>query len=145
MDTVIAKYLKPLAKTEFTISDTLAFPDLIKNLTNSDEYEDVSYADGCPMGGPIYVGFSDLYMCKIELDVVVPAKPLFYKHYIDDTYVRRKKNIRDMLFEGLNSYHQNIKLTVEVNPSRFLDTELIREERSILSQVFNKPHKFSVH
>ena len=61
--------------------------------------------DGCPMGGPISVGFSDIYMCKMELDVVFPAKPLFYKHYIDDTYAGRKKNIRDMLFEGLNSYH----------------------------------------
>ena len=40
---VIAKYLKPLAKDEFTISNILTFPDLIKTLTNSDEYEDVSY------------------------------------------------------------------------------------------------------
>ena len=40
---VIAKYLKPLAKNEFTISDILTSPDLIRNLTNSDEYEDVSF------------------------------------------------------------------------------------------------------
>ena len=29
-------------------------------------------------------------------------------------------NIRDMLFEDLISYHQNVKLTVEMNPSNFL-------------------------
>ena len=38
---VIANCLKPLAKNEFTISDTLNFLDLIKKSTNSDE--DVSY------------------------------------------------------------------------------------------------------
>ena len=35
--------LKPLAENEFTISDTLNFPDLIKKSTNSDESEDVLY------------------------------------------------------------------------------------------------------
>ena len=62
----------------------------------------------------------------MKLDVEVPRKPLFYKSYLDDTYVYRKKNTRDKLFNELNSYHQNIKLTVVVNPSEFLDTELIR-------------------
>ena len=41
---VIAKYLKPLAKNEFTISGTLTFPDLVKNASNSNEYEDISYS-----------------------------------------------------------------------------------------------------
>ena len=81
----------------------------------------------------------------MEFDVFVPAKPLFYERYVDDTYVRRKKNIRDMFFEDLNSHYQNIKSTVEVNPSMFLDTELIRAKESILTEVFNKPHKFSVN
>ena len=34
---VIGKYLKPLAKNEYTISDTLTFPDLVKNASNSNE------------------------------------------------------------------------------------------------------------
>ena len=44
------------------------------------------------MGGPISVVFSDIFMCKMDLDVVAPAKPIFYKRYVDDTYMRRKKN-----------------------------------------------------
>ena len=32
---VIAKYLKPFAKNEYTINDTLTFPDLVKNASNS--------------------------------------------------------------------------------------------------------------
>ena len=40
----------------------------------------------------------------MENDVVAPIKPLFYKRYVDDTYVRRKKNTKDELFEKLNTY-----------------------------------------
>ena len=40
---VVAQFLKPLARNEFTISDTLAFPELLKNIENSDDYDDVSY------------------------------------------------------------------------------------------------------
>ena len=47
------------------------------------------------MGGPVSVVFSDIFMCKIEKDVVVPAKPIFYKPYIDDIYIYRKKNVND--------------------------------------------------
>ena len=43
---VIAKHLKPLTKNEFTIIDTFTFPDLVKNASNSNEYEDVSYDVG---------------------------------------------------------------------------------------------------
>lgn len=35
----------------------------------------------------------------MEFDVVVPPKPL-----LQDRYVHRKKNIRNMLFEDLDSY-----------------------------------------
>ena len=167
---VVAKYLGPLAKNEYTIRDTLSFPDLLKSVPSDDNYEDVSYdveslftsipvqetidyilykiyvkkelkpfckksifkkllnklttecvfsannrlikqIDGCPMGGPISVVLSDIYVCKMEEDIVAPSKPLFYKRYVDDTYVRRKKNETDELYNALNSYHQNIKLT----------------------------------
>ena len=35
--------MKPLARNEFTIIDTLVFPDFLKDIENSDDYEDVSY------------------------------------------------------------------------------------------------------
>ena len=37
---VVPKFLKPLARNEFTISDALAFPELLKNIENSNDYED---------------------------------------------------------------------------------------------------------
>ena len=46
---------------------------------------------GCPMGGPVSVVFSETFMCKMEEDVVVPAKPIFYKRYVDGTYIHTQK------------------------------------------------------
>ena len=43
-----------------------------------------------------------IYLCEMELDVTVPAKPIFYKGYVDDTYVRKKEYHIDKLFEKLN-------------------------------------------
>ena len=40
---VIANYLQTLSKDQYTISDTLKFPDLLKNADTSANYEDVSY------------------------------------------------------------------------------------------------------
>ena len=88
------------------------------------------------MGGPISVVFSDLFMCKKALDVAVPAKTIFYKRYVDDTYVRNKKNNVDKLFEELSFHNENIKL--EVNPTKLLDTELVRENGEITMQVFSE-------
>ena len=79
--------------------------------------------DGCTMGGPLSVTFSDIYMVKMENDVVIPSKPIFYRRFVDDIYSRRKLG-DNVLFDRLNSYHPNFKLTIDVNPSKFLDTKL---------------------
>ena len=93
------------------------------------------------MGGPISVAFSDKFMCKMEFYVVVTVKPIFHKCYVDDTYVQRKKNDADKLFEELNAYNK----TLEANPTKFLNTELARENAEITTQVFNKLSKLSAH
>ena len=54
---------------------------------------------------------------------------------MDDTYIRRKKNEPDSLFEKLNSYHPNIKLTIGKNPTKFVDTEIIRRGSEIETKV----------
>ena len=43
---LIAKYLKPLTKNEFTNSNTVVFPDLIKNSISSNGYENASFDIG---------------------------------------------------------------------------------------------------
>ena len=84
------------------------------------------------MGGLISVVLSDIYICKIEEDTVAPSKPLFYKRKVNAyTYIKyigqkkRKKNETDELYNAFKSYYQNIKLTSELNPAKFLYTEII--------------------
>ena len=74
-------------------------------------------------------------MVKMENEVVRPLKPKFYRRYVDDIYNRRRKDEFDKVFYELNNYHQNIKLTIELNPSKFLDTELICKEGNYSTKV----------
>ena len=100
--------------------------------------------DSCLVVGKIYIAFSNIFICRMELHAVVPAKPMFYKRYIDDTYSRRKENDVDKL-QKLNSYNENINLTLAVNPTKFLDTELVKENGEITTQVFSKSTKLTFH
>ena len=113
------KELKPLCKKSI-------FKKLLIKLTKESVFSAnnwlIKQIDECPMGGPISVVFSDIYLCKMEENVVIPLKPIFYKRYVDDTYVKRKRNESDTPFDALNSYDPNIKFTLEQNPKRFLDT-----------------------
>ena len=97
------------------------------------------------MGGPISIVFSDIYVCKMEEYIVIPANPVFYKRYVVDTYIRRKKHETDTLFIDLISYRENIKLTLESNPDKFFETEIIRSDQGIKTQVYNKAKKFPVY
>ena len=64
------------------------------------------------------------------------------------THVSRKKKHSKhaiTLLKDHHSYHQNPKIMMVVNPSKFLDTDLIREKGSILMQIFDKRNKFPLH
>ena len=81
------------------------------------------------MGSPISVAMADIFMNKLERDVIKPPLPIFYKWYVDNIYVRRKRNIDDKLFNDLNNYHENIKFTVGNAPKKFLDTpNIVRKQ-----------------
>ena len=95
----------------------------------------IKQIDGCPMGGPISVVFSDIFMNKMERDIVIPIAPNLYKYYVDDIFAKRKKNKPDDLYNALDNYHPNINLTVEVNPKRFLDTEIISNSNRFETKV----------
>ena len=104
----------------------------------------IRQVDGCPMGGPISVVLSNIFCVKMEFDVVKPLKPKLYKRY-GDIYSKRIKNQPDKLFEKLNNYHPNIKLTIEVNPSKFLDTEILIKNGIIETSVVVKESKIPNH
>ena len=94
------------------------------------------------MGGPISVVFSDIYVSKMEEYIVAPMKPQFYKRYVWHVYSKKEN---DKSFEKLSSDHPNIKSTIEKNPTKFLDTEIIRRGCEIETKVYNKSKKLPVH
>ena len=97
-------------------------------------------------GGPISVVFPDIYICKMEDDVVSPIKPIFYKRYFDDTYIRRKKKqTKNEHFEKFHTHNDNIKFTIEENPTKFVDTEIARHNSAIITKVYIRSEKFPVH
>ena len=100
--------------------------------------------EGCSMGGPLSVTLADIHMIRTEKDIVTPLKPVFYRRCVDEIYTRRKKGIQDKLYERLNNYHPNIKLTIEINPNKFLDTEIIENEGAIETRVYRKTTKLPV-
>ena len=105
----------------------------------------IRQVDGRPMGGPISVVISNIFCVKMESDLVKPLKPKLCTRYVDDIYSKRIKNQPDKLFEKLNNYHPNIKLTIEVNPSKFLDTEIMIKDGIIEKSVAVKESKILNH
>ena len=77
---------------------------------------------GCSMGNPLSPTLANIFMCKLEEYVVKPKNLPFYDRYVGDCFTKRRTNASDILLENLNSYHPNIKFTVEGNPEHFLDT-----------------------
>ena len=84
-------------------------------------------------------------MRKIERDVVRLFNPIFYRRYVDDIYNRRKINKKDDLYETVNKYHKNIKLTVEKSLSKFLDTKSLINNRIYETQVYRKETTIPTH
>ena len=65
--------------------------------------------------------------------------PPFYKRFFDDIYSKRNKSQQDVLFEALNNFHPNIKLTEEVSPVKCLDTKIIfNNEGVVTTQIYQK-------
>ena len=94
------------------------------------------------MGGPSSITLSDIYMHKMENDIVVPTKPVFYRRFVDDTYNRRKKNTDDKSYHSINKYHKKIKIgQSEDSPTKFLDTHLFNQDGTYITQVHRKETK----
>ena len=70
------------------------------------------------------VTFSNIFLVKLEDDILVPFKPMFYRRYVDDMYNRRKFITSDIPFDWSNNYHPQIKPNIDLSPKKFLDTKL---------------------
>ena len=90
------------------------------------------------MEGPLSVTLAEIHMIRMENDVVIPLKPTFYRKFVDDIINRHKKNVPDELLFKLNDYHRSIKLTIEISPTKFLDTQLVNLNGKIETKVYRK-------
>ena len=95
--------------------------------------------------GYLSVTMANIFLTKLEMDVVKPSEPTFYKRYVDDVISRRKTNSEDHLLTNLNNYHENINFTVEQSPSKFLDTKIEIKDNKAITSVYRKPNKLPCH
>ena len=79
-------------------------------------------------------------MVKMENDVAIPSKPVFYRRFVDDIYSRRKLEDK-VLLQPLNNYNPDIKLNIELNPITFLDTKLTKISGVYKFNIYPKKHK----
>ena len=131
-----------------TIATKLIFKRLLMKLATENIFifngKYYQQTDGCTMGGSLSVVFAKIFMTKLEEDVVRPMNPSFYRRFVDDSIIRREKNKPDELFNKINSYHKNIKFTIEITPRKFLDTE-ISYEKEIQTSVYRSDNKLPNH
>ena len=124
------------------LSSKLLFRRLLCNVTkntvfsfNGKLYKQI---DGCGMGNPLSPVLANIFMAKLEADVVRPFNPPFYDRYVDDCFSKKKKNEPDALFERLNRYHPNIVFTVEETPTIFSILPLVIPTSSIAASSRNR-------
>ena len=75
---------------------------------------------------------------RTENEVVKLMNPPFYKGFVDEIYSRRINFQQAVLFEALNNFHPNIRLTIEVNPGSSLDTTIIFSNEGVVATQVNR-------
>ena len=130
------------------ICSKLIFKRLLLKLTTECSFQFnhqlLKQVEGWTRGGPLSVTFAEIHMVRMENDIVIPLKPIFYRSFVDDIINRRQKNVPDELLFKLNNYHRNITLNIEISPTKFLDTQLVNLHGKIETKVYIKPTKLPV-
>ena len=104
---------------------------------NSFDFNGKNYLQthGTAMGTKMAVSFANIFMAKIETDVInsSPHKPIIWKRYIDDIFSLWNINKEAISYftELANSLHPTIKFTSEISDSEitFLDTCVYKGDR----------------
>ena len=113
-------------------------------LFNSVTYEQV---DGVAMGSPLGPTLANIFMCHLENIFIqnCPSefRPVFYKRYVDDTFVLFKHpNHATQFLNYINHMHPNISFTSEhENNSKisFLDILITKTSTGFSTSIYRKP------
>ena len=72
--------------------------------------------------------------------------PSFYKRFVVDIINGRKIGNEDNFLKLLNAYHPKVNFTVEINPNKFLDTNIhVNSHGKVSTTVHRKPFKKPIH
>jgi len=98
---------------------------------------------GAPMGSPLSPIIADLFLQKLEMDVLnnLPIKPIFYFRFVDDIALSTPHASLNDLLLNFNSCHPCLKFTLEIggNSLNFLDLTMIKKECHLIFDWFHKP------
>ena len=132
-----------LVKTEFKKLLEFATKDVLI-LFNGNYYEQT---DGIAMGSPLGPTLANVFLCHWEeiwlKKCSIKFKPVFYKRYMDDTFLlfSSMENIKQF-FRYINSRHNKMTFTYEVetdNKLPFLDILVTREATTFTTNIYKKP------
>ena len=106
-----------------------------------------SQIDGVSMGSCLGPSYANAFLCYYEniwlSECPLAFKPLYYRRYVDDTFVIFKEQSHVTQFlDYLNTRHRNINFTYEIeeeNKIAFLDTLIVKENGTLSSAVYRKP------
>ena len=96
--------------------------------------------DGVAMGSPVAPVIADIWMQHFEEKAIntSPVKPTIWKRYVDDTFCILKSNEVETFLNHLNSVHQKIQFTMEMekdNSLPFLDVKLLKNPNGTIGHT----------
>jgi hypothetical protein len=100
--------------------------------------------DGISMGSCLGPVLANLFLGHFERSWLASSvdKPLFYRRYVDDTFLIIDENFdTDRFVQHMNAQHENIKFTIEYETSAslsFLDVLISRSVSSMSTTVYRK-------
>ena len=95
------------------------------------------------MGSPLGPVLANIFMVELETSVIpnLNDKIKLCKRLVGDTFWFAKSEYTNNILLALNSFHQNIKFTIETEKDDaipFLDVLIIRKTRKIETTVYRK-------
>jgi len=137
--------MKKEIKTNIEKTDMRKLLELCtKNVHFTFQNEVYQQTDGVAMGSPLGPVLSNIFMVNLEKSIIPSLLENMtpWKRYVDDTIAYIKPESINMVLSKLNSFHENIEFTYEIENHKqlpFLDVMIIREgDDSLTTTVYRK-------